>query len=236
METQRRAFHAALPYTLPICIGFLAIGLSYGFYATGRGLSFFYPLCTAALIFAGSMEFVTVGLIFLPFNPLGAFILTLMVNARHLFYGISMLDKFRGTGWKKPLLIFGMCDETFAINSVVTIPYDVDRGWFMLFVTILNYLYWVIGAALGGLIGQFVTINTQGIEFVMTALFTVMFVEQWQKAQNHRPALAGLALSFLALFIFGAENFLIPAMLLILFFFSLTYQKEKHSKKEVTHS
>lgn len=232
MGEKRKAFTAALPYTLPICIGFLAIGMSYGFYAASRGLSFFYPLLTASLIFAGSMEFVTVGLLFVPFNPLGAFILTLMVNARHLFYGISMLEKFRGLGWKKPLLIFGMCDETFAINSVVTIPYDVDRGWFMLFVTILNYVYWVTGAALGGLLGQFIKFNTKGIEFVMTALFTVMFVEQWQKAKNHRPALAGLALSFLALFIFGAENFLIPAMVLILLYFSLSWKREEKQAKE----
>lgn len=232
MGKKRKAFTAALPYTLPICIGFLAIGMSYGFYAASRGLSFFYPLLTASLIFAGSMEFVTVGLLFVPFNPLGAFILTLMVNARHLFYGISMLEKFRGLGWKKPLLIFGMCDETFAINSVVTIPYDVDRGWFMLFVTILNYIYWVTGAALGGLLGQFIKFNTKGIEFVMTALFTVMFVEQWQKAKNHRPALAGLALSFLALFIFGAENFLIPAMVLILLYFSLAWKREEKQAKE----
>lgn len=232
MGKKRKAFTAALPYTLPICIGFLAIGMSYGFYAASRGLSFFYPLLTASLIFAGSMEFVTVGLLFVPFNPLGAFILTLMVNARHLFYGISMLEKFRGLGWKKPLLIFGMCDETFAINSVVTIPYDVDRGWFMLFVTILNYLYWVAGATLGGLLGQFIKINTQGIEFVMTALFTVMFVEQWQKTKNHRPALAGLALSFLALFIFGAESFLIPAMVLILLCFSLAWKREQKQARE----
>lgn len=227
MKQARAALHAAFPYTLPICIGFLAIGLSYGFYATGRGFSFLYPLLTASLIFAGSMEFVTVGLVLATFNPLGAFILTLMVNARHLFYGISMLDKFRGLGWKKPLLIFGMCDETFAINSVVTIPYDIDRGWFMLWVTLLNYLYWVTGATLGGLLGQFIKINTQGIEFVMTALFTVMFVEQWQKNKKHQPTLAGLFLSLLALFLCGPENFLLPAMAFIFLFFTFTWKRQQ---------
>ena len=111
--------------------------------------------------------------------------MTLMLNARHLFYGISMLDRFRGLGLKKIYLIFGMCDETFSINYTAEIPPDVDRGWFMFFVTLLNHLYWFAGATLGGIFGSFITFNTEGLDFVMTAMFVVIFLEQWLKEERH---------------------------------------------------
>ena len=191
---KKKAFRAALPYSLPICIGFLFIAMSYGFLMRSRGFSVFYPMAMSAFIFAGSMEFVAVELLLSAYAPLHAFLLTLMVNARHLFYGISMLEKYKGMGWKKPYLIFGMCDETFSINCTVTPPEGVDRGWFMFFVTLLNQTYWVAGATLGALLGSVLHFDTTGIEFVMTALFTVMFVNQWEEAKDHRPALTGLGL------------------------------------------
>ncbi len=135
---KRKAFQSALPYTLPIAVGFLFLGMSYGYFMRSKGFSFLYPMLMSFFIFAGSMEFVTVNLLLSAFNPLYAFCLTLMVNARHLFYGISMLDKYKNVGWKKFYLIYGMCDESFSINCTVTLPPDVDRGWFMFFVTLLN--------------------------------------------------------------------------------------------------
>ena len=221
-----QAFKAALPYTLPICIGFLFLGISYGFYMASKGFSFIYPLCMSLFIFAGSMEFVTVPLLLAPFAPLHAFILTLMVNARHLFYGISMLHTYSGHGWKTPYLIFGMCDESFSINCTITPPEGIDKGWFMVFVTLLNETYWVAGATLGGLLGSVIHFNTKGIEFVMTALFVVMFIGQWQRKETHRPALIGLGCTFLCLFFFGSEQFLIPAMGLILLCFWFTYRRQ----------
>lgn len=212
---KRRAFRAALPYSLPICIGFLFIAMSYGFMMRSRGFPVVYPAVMSACVFAGSMEFVTAELLCAPFAPLHALFLTLMVNARHLFYGVSMLEKYRGTGWKKPYLIFGMCDETFSINCAVAPPEGVDRGWFMFFVTLLNQCYWVGGAILGGLLGGLVCFDTEGIEFVMTALFVVMLVNQWEETADHRPVLAGLGCTLASLLLFGAERFMIPAMLLI---------------------
>lgn len=212
---KRRAFRAALPYSLPICIGFLFIAMSYGFMMRSRGFPVVYPAVMSACIFAGSMEFVTAELLCAPFAPLHALFLTLMVNARHLFYGVSMLEKYRGTGWKKPYLIFGMCDETFSINCAVAPPEGVDRGWFMFFVTLLNQCYWVGGAILGSLLGGLVSFDTEGIEFVMTALFVVMLVNQWEETADHRPVLAGLGCTLASLLLFGAERFMIPAMLLI---------------------
>ena len=216
-----KAFRAALPYTIPICIGFLFLGISYGFFMHSKGFSFLYPVLMSLFIFAGSMEFVTVNLLLTAFNPLSAFLLALMVNARHLFYGISMLDKYKNTGLKKPYLIYGMCDESFSINCTVTPPADVDKGWFMLFVTLLNQIYCVAGAALGSLLGSVISFDTTGIEFVMTALFVVMFINQWEETDNHRSALTGVFCSMVCLFLFGAQHFIIPAMALIIACFSL---------------
>ncbi|WP_302299738.1 AzlC family ABC transporter permease [Phascolarctobacterium faecium] len=216
-----KAFRAALPYTIPICIGFLFLGISYGFFMHSKGFSFLYPVLMSLFIFAGSMEFVTVNLLLTAFNPLSAFLLALMVNARHLFYGISMLDKYKNTGLKKPYLIYGMCDESFSINCTVTPPADVDKGWFMLFVTLLNQIYWVAGAALGSLLGSVISFDTTGIEFVMTALFVVMFINQWEETDHHRSALTGVFCSMVCLFLFGAQHFIIPAMALIIACFSL---------------
>ena len=162
------------------------------------------------------MEFVTVNLLLSTFQPIYAFFLTLMVNARHIFYGISMLEKYAGTGWKKFYLIFGMCDESFSINYTANIPEDVDRGWFMFFVTLLNHFYWFFGATLGGIFGSFLHFNTEGLEFVMTAMFVVIFMEQWLKEESHTSSLLGLGLSVLCLAVFGADQFILPAMAAIL--------------------
>lgn len=185
-----------------------------------KGFSFLYPMLMSFFIFAGSMEFVTVNLLLSAFNPLYAFCLTLMVNARHLFYGISMLDKYQNVGWKKYYLIYGMCDESFTINCTVAPPEGVDRGWFMFFVTFLNQIYWVSGATLGGLLGYVIHFNTTGIEFVMTALFVVMFINQWGETKDHRSALIGVGCSAVCLLIFGSSNFIIPAMVSIILCFT----------------
>lgn len=215
-QTIRKAFRCAFPYTIPIFAGFWFLGLTYGIYMNVSGFSFWYPMLMSLTIFAGSMEFVTVNLLLGAFDPLQALALTLMINAQHLFYGISMLDKYRGTGWKKCYLIFGMCDESFSINCSTEIPADVDRGWFMFFVTLLNHFYWFSGATLGGIFGSLLHFNTEGLEFVMTAMFVVIFLEQWRKERRHTSALLGLALPLFCLILFGADNFIIPAMAALL--------------------
>ena len=227
-----KAFKAALPYTLPICVGFLFLGMSYGFLMKSKGFSFVYPMFMSMFIFAGSMEFVTVELLLSAFHPLHAFLLALMVNARHLFYGISMLEKYKNTGWKKPYLIFGMCDESFTVNCTVTPPSDVDKGWFMLFVTLLNQIYWVVGATLGSLLGYIIKFDTTGIDFVMTALFVVMFLGQWDEAKEHRPALVGLGCACLCLLLFGGDSFVLPAMALIVLCFTFDRKRAEQTTKE----
>lgn len=212
----KKAFFAAFPHTIPIFAGFTFLGIAYGIYMNVSGFSPVYPTLMSLTIFAGSVEFVAVNLLLGAFNPLNALIITLMLNARHLFYGISMLDKYRGTGLKKFYLIFGMCDESFSINYTANIPKDVDKGWFMFFVTMFNHLYWFLGATIGGVFGSLVKFNTNGLEFVMTALFVVIFLEQWMKETTHHSALIGLGISLICLVIFGGENFIIPSMVMIL--------------------
>lgn len=215
-EQIKAAFKAAFPYTIPIFAGFWFIGLTYGIYMNVSGFSFWYPTLMSLTVFAGSVEFVAANMLLGAFNPLQALAMTLMISARHLFYGVSMLNKYRDVGWKKLYLIFGMCDESFSINYTASIPTDVDKGWFMFFVTALNHLYWVSGAALGGLFGSLIKFNTEGLSFVMTAMFVVIFMEQWLNDKNHASALIGIGLSLLCLVTFGSDNFMIPTMAAIL--------------------
>lgn len=225
---QLKALKAAFPYTVPIFAGFWFLGITYGLLMSDSGFSFIYPMLMSMTIFAGSMEFITVNLLLGSFNPLQAFAMTLMINARHLFYGISMLDKFKGMGWKKFYLIFGMCDETFSINYAMDAPEGVDKGWFMFFVTLLNQLYWVTGSTLGGILGSFIGFSTEGLDFAMTALFVVIFIEQWLKDKNKLPAIIGMGLSLLSLIAFGSEYFMLPAMAAI--FITLTLCRKPFEK------
>ncbi|MCI6647429.1 MAG: AzlC family ABC transporter permease [Oscillospiraceae bacterium] len=212
----RKALAAAFPHTIPILAGFLFLGMAYGIYMNVSGFSFWWPMLMGLTIYGGSLEFVTVTMLLGSFAPVQTFAMTLMIQARHLFYGISMLEKYRGTGWKKFYLIFGMCDESFSINYTAEVPEGVDRGWFMFFVTLLNQCYWVSGAALGGLLGSFIPFDTEGLDFVMTALFVVIFLDQWLKEKKHYTALIGLGASAACLLIFGADGFMIPTMVCII--------------------
>ncbi len=212
----RKALAAAFPHTIPILAGFLFLGMAYGIYMNVSGFSFWWPMLMGLTIYGGSLEFVTVTMLLGSFAPVQTFAMTLMIQARHLFYGISMLEKYKGTGWKKFYLIFGMCDESFSINYTAEVPEGVDRGWFMFFVTLLNQCYWVSGAALGGLLGSFIPFDTEGLDFVMTALFVVIFLDQWLKEKKHYTALIGLGASAACLLIFGADGFMIPTMVCII--------------------
>jgi len=216
-----KALQAAFPYTVPIFAGFWFLGLTYGIYMNASGFSFWYPSLMSLTIFGGSLEFLAVQMLINPFAPLQTLLVSLMIQSRHLFYGIAMLDRFRYTGWKKPYLIFGMCDESFSINYAATIPPEVDRGWFMLWVTALNQLYWVSGATLGGILGSLVCFNTKGLDFVMTAMFVVIFLEQWLKEKDRTSAYIGVGASVLCLALFGPDQFMIPTMASILLLLTL---------------
>ena len=211
-----KAFKAAFPKTIPIFAGFWFIGMAYGVYMVVNGFTWVYPAVMSLVIFGGSLEFITVTMLMAPFAPVSAFLVALMVQARHIFYGISMLEKYKNMGWKKPYLIYALCDETFSINYTADIPEDVDKGWFYFFVTILNHFYWFSGSICGALIGGLITFNTTGLDFVMTAMFVVIFLEQLLKEKQPFSAIIGVVGSLICLIIFGADSFIIPAMVVIM--------------------
>ncbi|MGN5883371.1 AzlC family ABC transporter permease [Staphylococcus simulans] len=225
------ALKAAFPQTIPIFAGFSFIGIAYGIYMHSLGFHPIYAMLMSLLIFAGSMEFVAGSLLLAPFNPFSVFILTLMLNSRHLFYGISMLDRFKGTGKYKPYLIFGMCDETFVINNMANVPKHVDRTLFMFYVTLLNQIYWFLGTIVGKWFGVFIKFDTTGLDFVMVALFVVIFLESWLKEKNHASALIGLILPTICLILFGPNHFILPSMILIVI--ALTLLRGYFSRKGV---
>lgn len=224
------ALKSAFPSTIPILAGFLFLGITYGILMSTSGFPFLMTVFISLTVFAGSMQFVAVNLLLGAFNPLQAFFMTLMINARHLFYGISMLEKYNGTGLKKLYLIFGMCDESFSINCTASIPENVDKGKYMTFVTLLNHSYWVAGTAIGALFGEFITFNTEGIDFCMTAMFLVILVEQLLNKSNRVSAIIGIILSIISLAVFGPDKFIIPAMISILIV--LSFLKKTLTKGE----
>ena len=230
-----KVLKVAFPYTIPVLTGFIFLGMAYGILMKSKGYGVGWTVLTSLLIYAGSAQYVAITFLTSIFNPLYAFVMTLMVNARHLFYGISMLDKYKNTGKLKPYLIFGMCDETFSIVCSAEPPKDIDRSWFYFFITLLNYVYWVVGSAIGALLGSLITFNTKGLDFVLTALFVVIFVGQWKSQKDHKPSVIGVLCSVICLFIFGPSNFIIPSMISIMAVLSILQRKyEKEGiKKEV---
>lgn len=201
--------------TLPVMTGYLALGIGFGILLESKGYGVLWSLSMAVFIYAGSMQYVAINLITGGASLITTALTTLMVNARHLFYGISMMDKYKKTGAKKPYLIFALTDETYSLVCGDDYPEHTDPHKYQLAVSLANHIYWITGCAAGSLIGSAISFNTAGIDFCMTALFVTIFVEQWLSTKQHLSAVIGLASSLLCLIIFGADTFLIPSMVLI---------------------
>lgn len=224
-QNMRAAFRAAFASTIPVLTGFLVLGIAYGVLMQTKGYSTFWAVLMSAVAFCGSMQFAAITLLTSAFNPIAAFFLSLMVNARHIFYGISMLEKYKGLGKIRAFLIYTLCDETFSIASSVEPPEGVERKPFYLAISLLDYLYWVLGTFLGGIVGGFITFNTKGLDFVLTALFVVLFMEQMKNRANRAYGVIGIVATIASLLIFGAANMVLPAMAMILFV--LIFRREK---------
>jgi 4-azaleucine resistance transporter AzlC len=216
LKDKTNALKAAFPHTIPVLTGFLFLGAAYGIVMSSKGYGIGWTVLMSLFAFAGSAQYIAVTFLTTVFNPVYALLMTLIINARHLFYGISMLDKYKNAGRLKPYLIFGLCDETFSIVCSTQPPAGVSKNWFYFFVTLLDHSYWVAGSAIGGLLGAFVSFDIKGLDFVLTALFVVIFVGQWRKKENRLPAVIGVVCSVVCLLIFGQSGFIIPAMLAIL--------------------
>ena len=212
----RKVIKPAFLATVPVLTGYLVLGFGFGIILKSSGYGVLLALAMSTVIYAGSMQYVAIGLLTGGASLITAAVTTLMVNARHLFYGISMLDRYKDVGKRKPYLIFALTDETYSLvcNDDIGIPQDSRKDYYLL-VSIFNHSYWVLGSVLGAVVGSLVKFNTEGIDFALTALFLTVFLEQWLTAKKHAPALIGVAASVLCLVIFGGQNFLIPAMLII---------------------
>ena len=207
---------AAFPHTIPVLTGYLVLGVAYGILMQTHGYGPLWSTLMSALAFGGSMQYAAIALLTTVFDPLQAFFLSLMVNARHLFYGVSMLQKYAGLGALRPFLIYWLTDETFSVLCTVEVPEDVERGRFYFWVSFLDYCYWVVGTLVGGLFGTLLTFNTAGMDFALTALFVVLFIEQLKGREQRICGIIGHVCTGVALALFGADRMVIAAMVLIL--------------------
>ena len=202
----------AFAHTLPVMAGYLVLGLGFGVLLQANGYGWGWALAMSVLVYAGSMQYLAVDLLGGGASLLAAALMTLTVNARHLFYGVSMVERYRDAGPAKPYLIFALTDETYSLVCSGEVPDGVDRRRYYFFVSLFDQLYWIAGSVAGALAGRAMPFDTTGIDFSMTALFLVVMTDQWRATRDHRPALVGLGVSLACLAAFGPDGFLIPAM------------------------
>lgn len=210
----KKTFFAAFKASLPVMAGYVVLGLGFGVLLEKQGYSFLWAALMSLTIYGGSMQYASLDLIASGAGFVSTALMTMMIQIRHFFYGISMLGKYQETGKTKPYLIFALTDETYSLVCSGA-PEGTAPGRYYFLVSLLNQIYWVTGSILGGLLGAVLPFDTTGIDFSMTALFVVIFVEQWQSAKSHIPALTGLGITLLCLVVFGTSRFLIPSMILI---------------------
>lgn len=214
-KRKSKAIKYSFKASIPIMAGYVVLGMGFGIMLESKGYGWWWALLMSLFIYAGSMQYVAIDLLAGGATLISSALMTLLVNIRHLFYGITMLEDYKNTGAKKPYLIFALTDETFSLVCSPNLPEDVNRKDYYFFVSLFNQCYWIIGSVLGNMIGNVLAFNSAGIDFAMTALFVVIFVEQWESTKQHLPALTGIICSVVALLIFGASDFLIPAMIAI---------------------
>lgn len=207
-----KSLRAAFPLTVPVLVGYLCIGAAFGLMLQSAGYNFIWAFFMSVTIYAGSGQYLGVSLL-AACAALGTVaLMTFIINFRHLVYGLSMLEKFKGMGWRKLYMIFSLTDETYALLAEVKAPPGVDEKSLYFSIAILDQLYWIAGSVIGSVAGALLAFDTTGVEFAMTALFLVIAVEQWTSHKNHVPALLGAGLTVLSRVIVGAENMLIPAL------------------------
>ena len=224
---KKSAIKTAFLDTVPVLTGYVFLGFGFGILMHQNGYGVLWAGAMSLFIYAGSMQYVTVSLLTSGANLLTAALTAFMVNARHLFYGISMVDPYKGMGKKKPYLIFGLTDETYSLVSRDQIPEGISRHGYCFLVSLFNQIYWVAGSVLGSVAGSLIPINYEGIEFVLTALFVTIFVEQWLSSKDHAPACIGVLSTLGCLLVFGPDAFLVPSMILIALILSLRKQDER---------
>lgn len=211
----RKSIEEAFKASIPILAGYLLLGFGFGVLLRDAGYGVFWAFAMSTLIYAGAMQYVGVGLIAGGASIINMIITSIAINARQLFYAVSMIKEYRGAGKKKVYLAFALTDETYSLVCDGSYPEGTDKHQYRFFLSFFNQCYWILGGVLGNLMGDVLPFSTSGVEFSMTAIFVAAFVSQWKEFEDHTPALIGIICSIISLVIFGAEGFLIPAMLLI---------------------
>ena len=211
----KRLIRTAFVDTVPVMTGYVFLGFGFGILMQQNGFGVLWAAAMSLFIYAGSMQYVAISLLTSGASLLTAAMTAFVVNARHLFYGISMVDAYKGAGKKKPYLIFGLTDETYSLVSQLQVPEGVSPNGYCFLVTLFDHFYWVAGTVLGSLAGSLLPINYEGVDFALTALFVTIFVEQWLSTKKHGPAIVGVGATVVCLVIFGADVFLIPSMVII---------------------
>jgi 4-azaleucine resistance transporter AzlC len=209
-----QALRYAFVQTVPVLFGYVFLGLAFGLLLQRAGYSFLWALLISTIVYAGSMQFVLISVLAGGIGLLPVALLTLSINSRHIFYGLSFLQKFRAMGRAFPYMIFSLTDETYSLLCSVRVPEALDQKRVLFWIALLNQCYWVAGSVAGALGGQLIKLDATGIDFAMTALFTVIFVEQWLANRSHLPAIIGAGSGLICLVIFGADRFILPALLL----------------------
>lgn len=209
----RKMLRFALIQTLPVLFGYLFMGMAFGILLQSKGYHVVWAFFISLFCYAGSMQFVLIDLLTGGVSLLRAAFMTLMINFRHVFYGLSLIERFKGMGKALPYTIHALTDETYSLHCLIHPQPDLNEKHLMLTISVLNHVYWIAGSMLGALVGSLLPFNTTGIDFAMTALFTVIFVEQWKQSKRHLPALIGIGCAVAALLLFGPTGFLPPALL-----------------------
>ncbi|MBP3305512.1 MAG: AzlC family ABC transporter permease [Oscillospiraceae bacterium] len=228
---KKKALQLAFLDTVPVMTGYLALGAGFGILLQQNGYGILWSAAMSLFIYAGSMQYLAVSLLAGGASLATAALTTLMVNARHLFYGITMVDAYRGAGKKKPYLIFALTDETYSLLTRTPAPEGVNRHTYCFLVSALDQSYWVLGCVIGSLLGAVLPINFEGIDFVLTALFVTVFVDQWLSTKNHLPAIIGVMSTLVCLLLFNQDIFLIPSMVLIALLLTLSRKAGKGAKR-----
>ena len=233
MKSYRQAFKKAFPYTIPVLTGYLFIGIAFGVMYAEKGYSFLWAMLMSVLVFAGSGQYLAVNFFVPGISFLQVIFLTFMVNVRHVFYGISLVQRFNRFGKSRWYMIFGLTDETYSLLCTTKVPEDVDEEKFLLAISLMDHSYWVLGSVIGAIAGTVLPISSEGIDFAMTALFIVIFIEQWMEKKNRTPQMIGVVLAIVSLQIFGASNFVLPAMLSIIFVLLVARKKLDNEEGDV---
>lgn len=228
-DWKREELHYAFPRTVPVMVGYLFLGAAYGILMNVNGYGIGWTAAISIFVYAGSLQYLGVTMLAAAVHPVTALVMSLMLNARHLFYGISMLGKYGNLKRLRPYLIYSLTDETFSVVCSEQIPAELDREWVYFWISFLNQCYWVGGSIFGALAGSLITFNTEGLDFALTALFVVIFVEQWKEKEGHRPALLGVGASVNCLLLFGKDAFILPSMAVIFAVLGFSYQKQRKS-------